>query len=48
MTLRAAGATAFSVRADASDASAMRVLFDRAEAKFGPVDVLVNDAGIIQ
>jgi 3-oxoacyl-[acyl-carrier protein] reductase len=31
-----------------ADASSVRTLFDRAEAEFGPVDVLVNNAGILK
>lgn len=46
--IRATGGTAMAVQADVSDASAMRKLFDQAEAEFGPVDVLVNNAGIVK
>jgi 3-oxoacyl-[acyl-carrier protein] reductase len=45
--LRASGAPALSVRGDVADPAAIKDLFDRAEAKFGGVDVLVNNAGIM-
>ena len=41
-----AGGHACAIDADVSDAAAVSALFDRAEAKFGPVDVLVNNAGV--
>ncbi|MBN8952275.1 MULTISPECIES: SDR family oxidoreductase [unclassified Rhizobium] len=41
-----AGGRAIAVRADVADALAVAALFDRAEAEFGKVDVLVNNAGI--
>jgi 3-oxoacyl-[acyl-carrier protein] reductase len=44
--IKAAGGRAKAVRADVSDPKAVKMLFDQAEAKFGPVDVLVNNAGI--
>ncbi|MEO8778630.1 MAG: SDR family oxidoreductase [Rhodanobacter sp.] len=44
--IEAAGGYAKAVRADVSDASAVAALFDEAEAAFGTVDVLVNNAGI--
>lgn len=40
------GGRAKAVAADVADASAVRTLFDRAETEFGPVDVLVNNAGV--
>jgi 3-oxoacyl-[acyl-carrier protein] reductase len=43
-----AGGRAMAVQADVSDPTAVRRLFDRAEAEFGGVDVLVNNAGIMQ
>lgn len=46
--IAAAGGSAKAIRADVSDARAVRMLFDQAEAAFGPVDVLVNNAGIIK
>ena len=44
--IAAAGGRAIAVRADVADAAAVAALFDRAEAEFGKVDVLVNNAGI--
>ena len=46
--IEANGGSARAVRADVADSSAVRALFDEAEAAFGPVDVLVNNAGIIR
>ena len=46
--IRAAGGKALAVQADVSDASAMKRLFDAAEQQFGGIDVLVNNAGIMQ
>jgi 3-oxoacyl-[acyl-carrier protein] reductase len=46
--IEAAGGHAIAVGADVADPSAVRKLFDRAEAEFGPVDVLVNNAGILK
>jgi 3-oxoacyl-[acyl-carrier protein] reductase len=46
--IAAAGGRAIAVQADVSDPAAMRSLFDRAESEFGGVDVLVNNAGIMQ
>ncbi len=40
-----AGGRAVSVRADVADEHAVAALFDRAEAEFGGVDVVVNAAG---
>jgi 3-oxoacyl-[acyl-carrier protein] reductase len=42
------GGRALTARADVSDASAVRGMFDAAEAAFGGVDVLVNNAGIMK
>lgn len=44
---KAAG-NAASHKADVSDASAVRAMFDNAVTRFGGVDVLVNNAGIMQ
>src|SRR5580704_2979203 len=42
-----AGGRALAAKADISDASSVRRMFDAAEAAFGGVDVLVNNAGIM-
>ncbi|MDM9627448.1 SDR family oxidoreductase [Rhizobium sp. S152] len=42
-----AGGKALTAKADVSDAEAVRRMFDAAEAAFGGVDVLVNNAGIM-
>jgi 3-oxoacyl-[acyl-carrier protein] reductase len=42
-----AGGRAITAQADVSDAEAVRRMFDSAEAAFGGVDVLVNNAGIM-
>jgi 3-oxoacyl-[acyl-carrier protein] reductase len=47
-TIETAGGRAIAVQGDVSDPGAVRSLFDRAEAEFGPVDVLVNNAGTLQ
>ncbi|WP_343714532.1 SDR family oxidoreductase [Inquilinus sp.] len=44
--ITAAGGRAIAVHADASREDEIRDLFDRAEAAFGPVQGLVNNAGI--
>ncbi|HET6333714.1 MAG TPA: SDR family NAD(P)-dependent oxidoreductase [Polyangiales bacterium] len=46
--IRTAGGSASAIRADVSDPVAVRSLFDQSEAAFGPCDVLVNNAGIMQ
>ena len=46
--IEAAGGKAIAVKADVADAAAVRALFDTAEKTFGGVDVLVNNAGIMQ
>jgi 3-oxoacyl-[acyl-carrier protein] reductase len=46
--IRDGGGVATAIRADVSDPAAMRALFDAAEAVYGGVDVLVNNAGIMQ
>lgn len=45
--IEAAGGTATAVRADVSDAAAVKTLFDAAEKAFGSIDVLVNNAGVM-
>jgi 3-oxoacyl-[acyl-carrier protein] reductase len=42
------GGRALTARADVSDPGAVRGMFDAAEAAFGGVDVLVNNAGIMK
>jgi 3-oxoacyl-[acyl-carrier protein] reductase len=42
------GGRALIARADVSDVNAVRGMFDAAEAAFGGVDVLVNNAGIMK
>ncbi|HEX3872196.1 MAG TPA: SDR family NAD(P)-dependent oxidoreductase, partial [Pirellulales bacterium] len=44
--IEAAGGHAMAIRADVADPAAVKTLFDETEARFGPVDVLVNNAGI--
>jgi 3-oxoacyl-[acyl-carrier protein] reductase len=46
--ITAAGGRAIAVQADVADAAAVAALFDAAEREFGGVDVLVNNAGIMQ
>ncbi|THD54094.1 MAG: SDR family oxidoreductase [Bradyrhizobium sp.] len=42
------GGRALTARADVSDVKAVRGMFDAAEAAFGGVDVLVNNAGVMK
>jgi 3-oxoacyl-[acyl-carrier protein] reductase len=46
--IRNSGGVARAVRADVGDAAAVHGMFDDAEAAYGGVDVLVNNAGIMQ
>lgn len=46
--IESAGGKALAVQADVSDPAAVAKLFDAAEAAFGGLDVLVNNAGIMQ
>ncbi|HTI69020.1 MAG TPA: SDR family oxidoreductase [Candidatus Limnocylindria bacterium] len=46
--IEAAGGRAVAVKADVSNAADATTLFDQAEAAFWGVDVLVNNAGVIQ
>ncbi|WP_299153673.1 SDR family oxidoreductase [uncultured Tateyamaria sp.] len=46
--IAAAGGSAIAVQADVSDAAAVRQMFKTAEAEFGGVDVLINNAGIMK
>src|ERR1700743_1440490 len=43
-----AGGHATTVKADVADPAAVRRMFDAAEAAFGGIDVLVNNAGIMR
>ena len=45
--IEAKGGRALTAKADVSDPAAVRGMFDAAEAAFGGVDVLVNNAGIM-
>lgn len=45
--IEAGGGSAVAVQADVADPAAARALFDAAAARFGRVDVLVNNAGIL-
>lgn len=45
--IEAAGGRAIPVQADVSDPAAVKRMFDAAEAAYGGVDVLVNNAGIM-
>ena len=46
--IEAKGGRALTARADVSDPKAVRGMFDAAEAAFGGVDVVVNNAGIMK
>jgi 3-oxoacyl-[acyl-carrier protein] reductase len=46
--IEAMGGRALTAKADVSDPGAVRGVFDAAEAAFGGVDVLVNNAGIMK
>ena len=45
--IEAAGGRALAVRADVANAADVTAMFDTIEAALGPVDVLVNNAGIL-
>jgi 3-oxoacyl-[acyl-carrier protein] reductase len=45
-TIEKSGGTVHSVTADVCDPQAMRAAFDAAEARFGTVTILVNNAGV--
>jgi 3-oxoacyl-[acyl-carrier protein] reductase len=47
-TIKKAGGNALAVQADVSDPAAVRSMFDEAESVYGGIDVLVNNAGIMQ
>lgn len=44
--IEADGGQALSVPLDLADAKAIRTVFDQAEARFGTVDILLNNAGV--
>ena len=46
--IEAAGGRALTAQADVADPAAVRRMFDAAAAAFGGVDVLVNNAGVLQ
>ena len=46
--IAAAGGRALTAQADVSDPAAVRRMFDAAQAAFGGIDVLVNNAGIMK
>ena len=46
--IEAAGGRAIAHKADVADGSAVAAMFDAAEAAFGGVDVLVNNAGVMK
>lgn len=46
--LRATGARAIAVRADVARPEEVRALFDATETGLGPVDVLINNAGVLR
>lgn len=46
--IEAAGGRALTAKADVSDAAAVRGMFYAAEAAFGGIDVLINNAGIMK
>jgi len=43
-----AGGKAVAVQADVGDPAGVPALFDTAEARFGPVDILINNAGMMR
>ena len=45
--LTASGATATAIQADVADETAVHAMFDRIEAEYGGIDVVVNAAGIM-
>jgi 3-oxoacyl-[acyl-carrier protein] reductase len=46
--IEGAGGRAVAIEGDVTDATAMRRAFDAAEGAFGPVTILVNNAGVAQ
>lgn len=47
-SIESAGGKALAAQADVADAAAVARMFDSAEAAFGGIDVLVNNAGILK
>nr|WP_314547170.1 SDR family oxidoreductase [uncultured Massilia sp.] len=45
--IETAGGRAFAVQADVADSAAVERMFDAVESRFGRVDVLVNNAGVL-
>jgi NAD(P)-dependent dehydrogenase (short-subunit alcohol dehydrogenase family) len=45
--IRAAGGRAVAVRADIGDPAQVREMMDRAQSAFGPISILVNNAGTV-
>jgi 3-oxoacyl-[acyl-carrier protein] reductase len=45
--IEAAGGRAVTAQADVADGAAVKAMFDKVEAAFGGIDVLVNNAGIM-
>lgn len=45
--IRSGGGEAIAVGADVSDLSAVEAMFDKTTQEFGPVEILINNAGII-
>jgi len=46
--IEADGGRAVTAQADVADAAAVKAMFDKVEAAFGGVDVLVNNAGVME
>jgi 3-oxoacyl-[acyl-carrier protein] reductase len=46
--IQSAGGKAMAAQADVSNAAAVRGMFEKAESAYGGIDVLVNNAGIMQ
>ncbi|MEK9951655.1 MAG: SDR family oxidoreductase [Curvibacter sp.] len=45
--IRAGGGTAMAVRADVADEAQVQAMFEQIDAKFGRLDALVNNAGVV-
>src|SRR5437867_1024923 len=46
--IRSQGGKALAIQANVSDAAQVRAMVDRAEQELGPVDILINNAGVIR